>query len=63
MSIFSVSETLVAFWVFLHEERDFKHFEGVIRDQRHKTNQNMYEKDQKRIHSSFALAEPYKLTF
>jgi len=59
MSIFSVSETLVAFSVFLREERDFKYFEGVIRDQCHKTNQNIYEKGQKRFHLNFALAEPY----
>jgi hypothetical protein len=57
MSIFSVFQAHDSL-SFLCEERNFKHFEGVIRDQRHTTNQNMYEKGQKRFHLNFALAEP-----
>ena len=44
MSIFSVFEVFRVFWIFLHEEKGFERREGVIRDQREKTNQNMCEK-------------------
>jgi hypothetical protein len=59
MSIFSVFETFTRFRDFVHEERGFEHREGVIRDQRQKTNQNMYKKVKNKFHSNFALAEPY----
>ena len=55
----SVFETFMVFWVFLQEERGFGRQEGVIRDQRQKTNQNMYKKVKNKFHSNFALAEPY----
>ncbi len=59
MSIFSVFETFTRFRDFVHEERGFEHREGVIRDQRQKTNQNMYKKVKNKFHLNFALAEPY----
>ena len=48
MSNFSDFSVLRVFWIFLHKEKGFERREGVIRDQREKTNQNMYKKKQQK---------------
>jgi hypothetical protein len=59
MSIFSVFEVFTVFCIFRHKGKCFEHGKGDIRDQQHKTNQNMYKKLKKQMCSNFALFAPY----